>query len=109
MTVLDYTRLTLSVSSINLDQDFLKIHLVSIGLDPDDEMNETQANKVKEALYNLLPVILTSPQSISEGGYSITYDKEGLMAYYRLLAKELGKEDLLKEGQPNITDISYLW
>lgn len=109
MTILDYTKLSLSVSSIFIDDEFLKMHLVSIDLDPADEMNQDKAESVKEALYNLIPIILTSPKSITEGGYSITYDKDSLMNYYRLLAKELDKPDLLKSEQPRITDISNLW
>lgn len=76
---------------------------------PADVMSEDKMRSVKEALYNLLPIILISPKSISEGGYSISYDKDSLLAYYRLLAKELDKPDLLDASQPRYRDISNSW
>ena len=108
MTNSEYIAALLSVASVSLSKGFLDAEMAQVGIDPDGEF--TDPKKPKELLYNLIPVMLLTPSNVSGGGYSLSYDKDALIAYYRLLAKELGKPDLLQlKIEPGITDISNAW
>lgn len=108
MTVLSYIKTLLSVSSVVVSDEFLEAQLISHGLEADNEVTENNKRSVREALFHTIPVILTAPRNISEGGYSISYDKDSLRAFYKLLANELGLEDMLSD-KPKYKDISNRW
>lgn len=70
---------------------------------PDDDVNITTA---KRALCNELASIIPMASSVSEGGYSVTWNMEAVKMYYSALCEELGIASVLK---PRIRNRSNLW
>lgn len=105
MTILDYIKQRFSTWSVNLSDELIDLELTLLNIDSSVQMSE--AIKIDEFFYNVIPNILNGPNSISEGGYSISFDKSSMLAYYKMLAKKLGKNDLLSND--NIKDISNQW
>jgi len=107
MTIGDYINSKLSIWGLELPNDFMEVELSKLSTSLNSDFNEPKAD---EFFYNTIPVLLFSPSSISEGGFSISYNKEGVKEYYTFLAGKLGKEDLVKKStQPKIRDISNKW
>lgn len=105
MTIGEYIREKFYLWSVELSDAFISLELSRIELNTSDTI--TSETNTDELFYNVIPEIISSPNSISEGGYSIAYDKEALLKYYSMLAKKLGKTDLLSEN--TITDITSKW
>lgn len=61
-------------------------------------------NDVLLSIRNLIPQILAHPTSISEGGMSVRWDREGLLSYYRYLCRTLGLAEEIGET-PTVTFI----
>ena len=59
----------------------------------------------KKAMYNSMTSILRAG-SVSEGGYSMSWDIEAVKMWYDSLCKELGYVNVLKA---QIKDKSHLW
>jgi len=105
MTVGEYVKLKLSQWSFDYSEDLLSAEIHKAGIDPSSDFSEnTNTDKV---FYNILPDILFVPKSVSEGGYSVSYNTEGMTAYYELVCKRLGFPNLLNKN--TITDITHKW
>jgi len=59
------------------------------------ENADAEPRVIEEAVYNELPLIIAGLSNVSEGGYSISWNIEGLKMYYSSLASTLGKENKL--------------
>lgn len=105
MTIGDYVKLKMSQWSFEYSEQLLLAEMQAVGLDPESEYNEN--TKIDELFYKILPDVLFAPTSVSEGGYSISYDKEGMLAYYRMIARNLGKPD--QTATQTIKDITKRW
>lgn len=80
-----------------------------VGLDPDADFHAgTGKCQFYEALLSYLD---TSVSSITEGGYSVSYDKEAKAATLKRLAQESGCKKLmdLYDPTPVVKNKSYLW
>lgn len=86
------------------EADLLDVMLASgLGENADDEVTEENIPSVAYGIYSFIPVLLTRPKSISEGGVSMSWDMNGLRAYYSLLCKMYGFEDILSdEDRPKV-------
>lgn len=62
---------------------------------------------VKTALSGVIPSLLAAPD-ITEGGYSVKYDRSGLLQYYNMLYIDLGLDNPLI-NKPKIKDHSARW
>lgn len=70
--------------------------LVDMGVSPDDEITEFNKTEVQEAFVCFIPSMLVRPQSISEGGVSITRaQRQDIESYYKSECKRLGLYDTL--------------
>lgn len=82
------------------------IALERAGITADDEFVSANAKALDIASSWLILTVLTSPKSISEGGYSITYaDRESLLKARSLL---LSYWDLPDTEASSINDASFL-
>lgn len=63
---------------------------------------------IKTAIYYQIPRIIAGLSDVSEGGYSVKWNIEGLKLWYSTLAEELGLADLLGTA-PTIKDASHRW
>lgn len=59
------------------------------------ENADAEPSVIEEAVYNELPLIVAGLSNVSEGGYSISWNIEGLKMYYSSLASALKKENKL--------------
>ena len=91
--------------SVSYSDALIEVELNRLGLSASDTI--TGASNLDEFFYNVLPDILLLPTNVSEGGYSVSYDKDALTAHYKLLAERLGKPDLLSKNK--IRDASNKW
>lgn len=105
MTVKEY--LTATLSKFQLSSSEIDLIMINQEL-PDDEVDVLA---VKTAIYNefsaLIPIV-----DISEGSMSIKWNMAGLRAWYSLLAKELGKEDVLASlnaSDDSVNNASFYW
>ena len=105
MTVGEYVKLKLSQWSFDYSEELLSAEIFKAGIDSSSDFDEnTNTDKV---FYNILPDILFIPKSVSEGGYSVSYNTEGMTAYYELVCKRLGLPNRLDKN--TITDITNKW
>lgn len=105
MTIGNYITEKLKVWNVTYSEASIVLELALLGYDAGQEM--TQGVNLDRFFYNVIPDILMMPKSVSEGGYSITFDTAGMKAYYSMLAKRLGLSDNLAGDR--IIDISDRW
>lgn len=101
MTYREYLTATLRrfyVSPTDID-----ILMLNQGINPDDTVDIPTA---KRAMYHEFSLLLPLA-NVSEGGFSMSWDKDMVAAWYSMLANELDEPDVLNPGSSiaNITDI----
>lgn len=104
MTIGEYIQEKFSNWSVEYSDGMVAAELSRVNLNPSDTITNVNLDIF---FYNIFPDIISMPSSISEGGYSIAYDKAALLKYYSMLARKLGKPDLLTDN--TITDITSKW
>lgn len=105
MTIGEYIKEKTSLWSVELSDEVITLELSRIELDSSVTISaETNLDKF---FYNVIPDIILLPKSVSEGGFSISYDKDAITAYYKILASRLGLQNLL--AKDTITDITNRW
>ncbi len=103
MTNLQY--ITSQLERFGLTETDMTAILIAQGLTPGDTANVPE---VKQAIYGEIPLLIAGLQDVSESGYSIKWNIPGIKAWYTILAKELGKEDLLTP-KPTLTYCGNRW
>ena len=105
MLVKEY--LTASLSKFDLSESDIDLIMINQNLLND----EVDVKLAKTAMYNefssLIPLM-----DLSEGTMSIRWNFSAIKLWYSLLAKELGKEDVLsslEDKSVEVTDRSYLF
>ncbi len=107
MTVKDYITSKFQTFGIELSEADLADISMTVSLT--DEFTQDNKNDVYLALVgSVIPQLLLRPKSISESGFSISYDNDALLKYYAWLCNELGIEDTLNDIS-KISDASDIW
>ena len=101
MTIGNYIKAKFNLWSVELSDDFINLELYRINLNAADNMTAT--SNVDEFYYNVIPDLLLMPSNVSEGGFSISYDKEAMKNFYSMIASKLGKPNVLSGTIKNIT------
>lgn len=97
MEIKQYIRQRFQAFGIQLsDADLLSITM------EEGEVTEDNISKVEVAIVRYIPSLLLRPNSISESGFSMSWDKQGMKDFYSIKCKEYGLEDLLN-SKPKIT------
>lgn len=97
MTVNDYISQKFQTFGINLSEaDLLEISLSS-GISGEDEMDPSNIGLVSVAMAKFIPSLLLRATSISENGFSMSWNTQGLKEYYSFLCKKYGLEDTLSD------------
>jgi hypothetical protein len=105
MTIGEYIKEKTSLWSVELSDEVITLELSRVELDSSVTISaETNLDKF---FYNVIPDIILLPKSVSEGGFSISYDKDAITAYYKILASRLGLPNIL--AKDTITDITNRW
>lgn len=97
MTVNDYISQKFQTFGINLSEaDLLEISLSS-EVSGEDEMGPSNIGLVSVSMAKFIPSLLLRATSISENGFSMYWDTQGLKEYYSFLCKKYGLEDTLSD------------
>jgi len=108
MLVSAYIQSKLNKFGASIDANELESLLLLNSIAVDEVYSADNAEKASKALYSIIPELLAMPD-ITEGGFSMKFNREGILAYYSLLCKELGLENKLAVKQPKVKNKSYLW
>ncbi|MBN8821277.1 MULTISPECIES: DUF6706 family protein [unclassified Spirosoma] len=68
----------------------------------------TKSNRKSALLYVLVAMLPKIPKTVSEGGFSVSWNQDAIAAYCRQLASETGIV-MPSLGGPSVSDKSYLW
>lgn len=83
------------------EADLLDIALGS-GLNESDEVTKENISRVNVSIVRFIPELLLRASSISESGFSMSWDVNGLKDYYSLMCKHYGLKDKLS-NKPKAT------
>ena len=102
MTIKNYITSKFQPFGVNLSEaDLADIVLSGIGVD--DELTIENRNSVYLSMVKfIIPQLLLRARSISESGFSVSFDTKDILQYYAWLCKELGIKDELNQ-KPSVT------
>ena len=102
MTVNGYIQQKFQTFGIQLSEaDLLDMCLAS-KISGEEEMNEDCYGLVSVAIAKFIPSLLLRATSISEGGFSMSWNIQGIKDYYSFLCKQYGLKDELS-NKPKVT------
>ena len=97
MTVEEYIQQKFQPFGIQLSEaDLLDISLSS-GISGEDEINQSNIGLISVVMAKFIPSLLLRASSISENGFSMSWDIQGIKEYYLFLCKKYGLEDTLSD------------
>lgn len=97
MTVKDYISQKFQTFGINLSEaDLLEISLSS-GVSGEDEMSPSNIGLISVAMAKFIPSLLLRATSISENGFSMSWNIQSVKEYYSFLCKKYELEDTLSD------------
>ena len=97
MTVNDYIQQKFQTFGIQVSEaDLLDMCLAS-KISGEEEMNEDCYGLVSVAIAKFIPSLLLRATSISESGFSMSWNIQGIKDYYSLLCKQYGLKDELTD------------
>lgn len=88
MTVNDYIRQKFQTFGIQLSEADLLDMCLNSKISGEDEMNQDCYNHVSVAIAKFIPSLLLRATSISESGFSMSWNIQGIKDYYTLLCSE---------------------
>ncbi len=100
MIVGDYIKQKFQTFGIQLSE----ADLLDISLEVDDEVTEDNKLKISVSIAKFIPSLLLRAQSISESGFSMSWNIQGVKDYYSWACKEYG----LKDELSNIPKVTFL-
>lgn len=109
MKITEFVVEKLSIWGVEYSDKLIVAEMQKVGLSENEDYTEATSGKVDLIFYNIIPDLMMMPNSVSEGGYSISYDKKALANFYGQLSKKLGKVNQLTEANNQIKDITHLW
>ena len=71
-------------------------------MDVDDEVTADGLDAISVAIARFIPSLLLRATSISESGFSMSWNTQGVKDYYSLLCKKYGLKDELNDNKPKI-------
>lgn len=99
---------SLNPFSIELSAVRLERLLVDADLDGSTVYTKDKAQAVKGVLVTVVSDLLAMPD-VTEGGYSVKWDRTAVSIYLSQLRAELGITPVATNGTPTVSDRSYLW
>ena len=100
MTVREYISDKFQSFGIQVSEADLLDMSLNANVSPDDEVTSTGAISV--AIANFIPSLLLRATSISESGFSMSWNTQGIKDYYSLLCRQYGLKDELNDHKPKI-------
>ena len=102
MIVNDYISQKFQPFGINLSEADLLDMCLNSKISGEDEMNEDCYGLVSVAIAKFIPSLLLRATSISESGFSMSWNIQGIKDYYSFLCKRYGLKDELSD-KPKVT------
>lgn len=102
MTVNEYISQKFQTFGIQLSEADLLDMCLNSKISGEDEMNQDCYNRVSVAIAKFIPSLLLRATSISESGFSMFWDIQGIKDYYSFLCKQYGLKDELS-NKPKVT------
>ena len=102
MTVNDYILQKFQIFGIQLSEADLLDMCLNAKVSGEDEMNEDCYGLVSVAIAKFIPSLLLRSTSISESGFSMSWNIQGIKDYYSFLCKQYGLKDELS-NKPKVT------
>lgn len=87
---------------ITMRESFIEEACMLAGIERGDEFSKENIDAVKFGMAKIIPSLMARPTSVSENGFSVSWDMSGLKAYYSTLCKELGIKDELNNEKPKV-------
>ena len=106
MTVKDYISQKFQAFGIQLSEAELLDMCLNSKISGEDEMSPSNIGLVSVAMAKFIPSLLLRATSISENGFSMSWDTKGVKEYYSFLCKKYGLEDTLSD-KPKVRFIRH--
>lgn len=90
MTVNEYISQRFQTFGVQLSEADLLDMCLSSKISGEDEMSEDCQTRVSVAIAKFIPSLLLRATSISESGFSMSWNIEGIKQYYSFLCKQYG-------------------
>lgn len=100
MTVREYISSKFQSFGMQVSEADLLDMSLNAKVSPDDEVTSTGAISV--AIARFIPSLLLRATSISESGFSMSWNTQGIKDYYSLLCRQYGLKDELNDNKPKI-------
>lgn len=98
MSIADYIRHRFSSFGISLSE----ADLFDITKGEEGEMDSAHFDRVMVAIAEFIPSLLLRP-SVSESGFSMSWDRQGIRDYYSYLCSRYGLKNRLETNKPKVT------
>lgn len=98
MIVSDYIKQKFQTFGIQLSE----ADLLDISLEVNDEVTDDNKLRISVSIAKFIPSLLLRAQSISESGFSMSWNIQGVKDYYSWACKEYGLKDELS-NKPKVT------
>lgn len=102
MTANDYIQQKFQTFGINLSEADLLDMCLNSKISGEGEVNEDNCMRVSVVIAKFIPSLLLRATSISESGFSMSWNIEGIKQYYSFLCKQYGLKDELS-NKPKCT------
>ena len=102
MPVNEYISQKFQTFGIQLSEAELLDMCLNSKISGEDEMNEDCYGRVSVAIVKFIPSLLLRATSISESGFSMSWNIQGIKDYYSWLCKQYGLKDELS-NKPKVT------
>ena len=109
-TIGDYISVKLKQWNAEVSEENIAMAFTLSGVNKEEELTpKTEVKSAFKVLYRLIPdILLFTPKSVSEGGFSITYDKDAMYEFYSMIARKTGMPNEIS-GKNTVRDITNKW
>ena len=102
MTVKEYISDKFQSFGIQLSEADLLDMSLNAKKELSDEVSQDNIDAISVAMARFIPSLLLRATSISESGFSMSWNIQGIKDYYSLLCKQYGLKDELNDNNPKI-------
>lgn len=107
MTILEFIMERCKKLSLPFKKEEVEVHLLLAELDPESEITKEIKLKSDKIFLDLVYDLLITPD-ITEGDYSVKFDRGAIKDWYSAQCSILGIEDLFLKKSDIVKDLSYL-
>ena len=102
MTVRDYISGKFQSFGIQVSEADLLDMSLNARVNIEDDVDADVIDNISVAIARFIPSLLLRATSISESGFSMSWNIQGIKDYYSLLCRQYGLKDELNDNKPKI-------